>query len=404
MIMDPYAITANVGGQANVEKLKAVQRDFRTDTITIPSDAMLQVGMQATRGDDVYNECATTAALEARVAKLCGKEAGLFVVSGTMSNQLGLRAWLTQPPHSVLLDFRSHVFQYEAGGLAFHSQASPLPLKPWNGHHLTWDDDIADDLILGDNIHCASTKIICLENTLNGTIFPQDEIVKISKKAKEEGLIMHCDGARLWNVAAEKGATMETLPEVMKELCDPFDSVSVCLSKGLGAPIGSVLVGPAALIKKAIHFRKLFGGGIRQSGAIAAAADFALTHNFERLRDSHKLAKRLSAGLKELGVQILYEAETCMVFVNFLPLNLPMNAVIARAAALPNPIAFNGARLVCHYQLDPQAVEDFIELVRVMKDEEVSKGWVPEIPRVNGATEITRLRGRDKNYNTAIKH
>lgn len=155
----------------------------------------------------------------------------MFVVSGTMSNQLALRTHLTQPPHSVLMDDRCHVHRYEAGALATLSGATSLTIHPSNGRYLRWEEDIAPNLILDDNIHYAPTKIISLENTLNGTLFPQEEIRKISAHARELGVILHLDGARIWNVAAETGLSVQ-------ELCEPFDSVSLCLSKGLGAPIG----------------------------------------------------------------------------------------------------------------------------------------------------------------------
>ena len=148
-----------------------------------------------------------------------------------MSNQLALRTHLVQPPYTVLCDTRSHIHRYEAGGIAFHSGASTELVTPSNGHHLRWEEDVLPNLSLDDDIHFAPTRIVSLENTLNGTIFPQDEIVKISNEVRQRGLIMHLDGARIWNVAAETGLSI-------KERCDPFDTVSLCLSKGLGAPVG----------------------------------------------------------------------------------------------------------------------------------------------------------------------
>lgn len=146
------------------------------------------------------------------------------------TNQLAIRTHLTQPPHSILLDARAHIHLYEAGGVAFHSQANSLAIPPANGHHLTLED-VEANIVRGDDIHGAPTRIVALENTLSGTIFPQDEIVRISEKMREEGVIMHCDGARMWEVVAKTGMELE-------ELCRPFDTVSLCMSKGLGAPIG----------------------------------------------------------------------------------------------------------------------------------------------------------------------
>ena len=154
----------------------------------------------------------------------------MFCVSGTMTNQLGLRTHLKQPPHSVICDNNSHIYKYEAGGVAFHSQAQVQPIIASNAHHLTVED-LKVNAITEDDIHYAPNRVISLENTLNGLIFPQDEIVKIGDFAKSNGLIMHLDGARLWNVHAETGLPMHVL-------CEPFESVSLCMSKGLGAPIG----------------------------------------------------------------------------------------------------------------------------------------------------------------------
>lgn len=205
---------------------------------------MIVAGLSASRGDDVYRDDPTTAALEARVARLAGKEEGLFLVSGTMSNQLAIRTHLLQPPHSVLLDHRSHVHKMEAGGMAVFSQATAHSLVPANGHHLTLADDVLDNLTLGEDIHTAPTKLISLENTLSGTIFPQDEIVAIAREAAKHDIIMHLDGARIWEVAAHDLAQQgddfgeEALRRELTRLCEPFKSVSLCLSKGIGAPIG----------------------------------------------------------------------------------------------------------------------------------------------------------------------
>lgn len=213
-------------------RLATVSRDFRSDTITVPTPRMFRAMEDASRGDDVYEEDETTAHFQASIAKLAGKEDALFVVSGTMSNQLALRTHLKQPPHSVLLDDRAHVHRYEAGALATLSGATSYTLRPSNGRYLRWEEDIKPNLVLeDDNIHYAPTKIISLENTLYGTVFPQEEIKRISTHARELGIIMHLDGARIWNVAAATGLSIQ-------ELCEPFDSVSLCLSKGLGAPIG----------------------------------------------------------------------------------------------------------------------------------------------------------------------
>jgi len=311
------------------------------------------------------------------MAKLTGKEAALFVPSGTMSNQLALRTHLKQPPYAVLCDHRAHIHRYEAGGTAFHSGATTIPVAPANGHHLTLAD-VQANIILGDDVHFAPVEVIALENTLNGTIIPQEEVVAISDYAHSEGLQMHLDGARLWHVAIETSTPMN-------ELCAPFDSVSLCFSKGLGAPIGSCLVGTKDFIKRARWFRKLFGGGMRQTGILTASAAFALTHNFPRLIGVHELAKRLENGLKDLGVYITSPAETCMIFFDPSPLGIDYPELVQRAEALPNPILIGGSRLVVHIQTTQAAVDDLLGLLRTMAEEKKAVGFVYS-PQANGTT------------------
>lgn len=215
------------------------------DTITMPTDAQLMAGVRASRGDSVMLEDDATTALEKRIAAMSGKEAGLFVASGTMGNQLGLRATLQAPPHSMVLDHRAHIHIYEAGGAAVLSQVTSHALVPANGTHLT-ARDVERALQPTNDVHFAPTKLIALENTMNGVVFPQEEIVRIGELARKHDIPMHLDGARAWNAAAkvveERGLDAKNeahLTQVLAELLEPFDSVSLCLSKGLGAPIGS---------------------------------------------------------------------------------------------------------------------------------------------------------------------
>lgn len=328
---------------------------------------MMAYAAEASRGDDVYKADQCTIALEAHVARITGKEAGLFCASGTMTNQLAIRTHLLQPPHSVLCDARAHVHCNEAGGIAHHSQATTLPIIPQNGRHLTLKD-VKPALILSDNIHYAPTRLISLENTLNGTIFPQDDIVAISEYAHSVGVKMHLDGARIWNVAAETGISLQVL-------CEPFDTVSLCLSKGIGAPIGSILVGSHEFISRARWFRKMFGGGWRQSGYLAAAAAYALTHNFPLLAGTHLLARKLEAGLRDIGVRIL-TSETNMVFFDAPSVGIPFDELTTRAIALSDPLYVGGSRLVIHYQTSEKAVDDLLELIRVMAEEKRKEGFV----------------------------
>ncbi|KAI0724330.1 pyridoxal phosphate-dependent transferase [Cerioporus squamosus] len=348
--------------------MQEVSRSFISDTITVPTPEMYAYASKASVGDDVYHEPCTLA-LEAHMAKITGKEAALFVPSGTMSNQIALRTHLKQPPYAVLCDHRSHIVRYEAGGLAFHSGAHAQMVIPSNGHHITLED-VQGEIVLGQEIHSCPTEVISLENTLNGTIFPQDEIIRISDYARSKGVKMHLDGARIWHVAAETG-------KPLTELLAPFDSVSLCFSKGLGAPIGSCLVGPKEYIQRARWFRKMFGGGMRQTGFMAASAAYALTHNFPLLPAVHQLTRKLEASLIEIGVDITSGAETCMVFFDPSTIGVTYAEIIERASQLPEPLKLGGSRLVVHIQTSPQAVEDFLTIVRTLAEEKKAAGFVP---------------------------
>ncbi|BEI83495.1 hypothetical protein CcaverHIS002_0400990 [Cutaneotrichosporon cavernicola] len=364
-------VTAAFGGAANVAQLHKTSRDFRSDTLTMPTDAQLRAAQTATRGDDVYREDGDVAALEARLASLSGMEACLFAPSGTMTNQLAIRSHLVQPPHAVLLDQRAHVHQYEAGGMALFSQATSHTVVP-QGDHLTLEE-VEGALQLGTDIHRAPTRLVCLENTLGGVVFPQSEIIKISTLVKSHGIPLHLDGARLWNVASlevEKrglGSGDEDLRSVLTELLAPFDSASLCLSKGLGAPVGSVLVGPKTLIDRARWFRKAFGGGWRQAGGLAAMADHAVTHHFPRLAGTHALARKLADGLEAAGYGLVAPAHTNMVFFDP-PNGVTVDDLVTALAALPDPITIMGNRCVVHHQTSAEAVDTFVEVARQLAD------------------------------------
>ncbi|KAG5639304.1 hypothetical protein H0H81_004506 [Sphagnurus paluster] len=382
-----FDILAPTHVQDNLNKAREIARTFISDTITVPTPEMYAYASRATIGDDVYND-PSTIALESHMAQLTGKEAALFMTSGTASNQLALRTHLKQPPYTVLCDHRAHIHKYEAGGTAFHSGAAVTPVIPSNGaydvlpfrfrsitdihlilgHHLTLED-VEPNVILGSDIHFAPTEVISLENTLNGTIFPQEDIIAISKYAHSHGIKMHLDGARIWHVAVETQTPI-------KELCDPFDTISLCFSKGLGAPVGSCLVGPKDFIAKARWFRKLFGGGMRQTGFLAASAAYALTHNFPQLERVHALAKRLEAGLESIGVDITSRAETCMVFYDPAPIGVTYDEIIERGSALPEPLFLGGSRLVVHFQTSEAAVNDFLAVVGDLAAEKKAAGFI----------------------------
>ncbi|KAF9480456.1 hypothetical protein BDN70DRAFT_979312 [Pholiota conissans] len=373
-----FDIVSKTHALENAKKRKEISRTFICKPhlpCAVPTEEMYAYATLATLGDDVYFE-PSSAALEAHVAKITGKEAGLFLPSGTASNQIALRTHLKQPPYSVLCDHRAHINKYEAGGAAFHSGAAVIPVIPPNKHHLTLQD-VKDNIIISDDTHFAPTEVVALENTLNGTIIPQEEVIAISEYAHSVGVKMHLDGARIWHVSAETSTPL-------KELCDPFDSVSLCFSKGLGAPVGSVLVGTKQFITKARWFRKLFGGGMRQTGILAASAAYALTHNFPQLPRVHALTKKLEAGLEEIGCGILSRAETCMIFYDPTPIGVTFDEIGDRGAALSEPLFLGGSRLVVHIQTSESAIEDFLGVVRQLAEEKRAAGFV----RPEGQTGI----------------
>ncbi|KAI8136913.1 pyridoxal phosphate-dependent transferase [Fennellomyces sp. T-0311] len=332
--------------------------DFRSDTVTAPTDEMFEVMKAASRGDDVFQEDRSTKELETYVADLCGHEAGLFCSSGTMTNQLGLRTHLNNPPHSVVCDSRSHVFLWEAGGIAFHSRASVSPVICRNGIHVT-ADEIEGNLIEAD-IHTAPTRVVSLENTLSGLVLPIDEIKKISEMARDRGLAMHLDGARLWNAWQASGVPLH-------EYGAQFDSMSLCLSKGVGAPVGSILVGKRDFIDRARHFRKLFGGGWRQVGPLAAVAKHCIENIVPTMPETHKLAKYLADELTAMGVQLQVPVHTNMVLIDTTDVGLDIQRDLAPVLLSKN-IVIGGqrakSRIVLHHQIDRKGVDDLIQGVR----------------------------------------
>ncbi|MFC1502475.1 threonine aldolase family protein, partial [bacterium] len=230
--------------------------------------------------------------LQDKVADMLGKEAGLFVASGTMGNQVSINAH-TQPGQEVILDSQAHIFYYEAGGPALLSGVQLRPLVGINGA-LTAEQ--IEEAIRPDNVHFPPTQLICLENTHNragGRIYPIEEIRKIRKVAESHTIQMHLDGARLWNASVATGISM-------KEYASYFDSVSVCFSKGLGAPIGSLVVGEKSFIQRAHRYRKIYGGGMRQVGILAAAAMYAVENNVQLLSDDHRRARKLAGAVSSL--------------------------------------------------------------------------------------------------------
>ncbi|KGU21343.1 threonine aldolase [Candida albicans P57055] len=346
------------------DKQSPAHNDFRSDTFTTPTTSMIQSLAQTTLGDAVYNEDLKTIELERKVAELTGKEAGLYCVSGTLSNQIAIRTNLYQPPFSVLCDYRAHVYVHEAGGLSTLSQAMAQPINPKNGIHLTLEDDILPNFIIDDGeIHGAPTKLICLENTLHGMIFPIEEIKKISKFCQQNNVKLHLDGARIWNASAETGISL-------KEYCSYFDSVSLCLSKTLGAPIGTVLVSDKKFILKANHFKKQNGGGIRQSGLLASMAIIAIDENFSKLKQTHIWAKELGKLCDENGIILEHPVQTNFVFID-IAANKINPEKLMEISDKYNVKIYSG-RIAFHYQISQESFENakkvVLEVIQYAKD------------------------------------
>lgn len=263
--------------------------DLRSDTVTKPTEAMRAAMAGAEVGDDVLGDDPTVKALEARTAEILGKEAAVYMPSGTMANQVALRSH-TEPGDEVILDAEAHVYFYEAGAPA--ALAGVMPRLVHGVRGIFSGDDLRAGLRPA-NIHFPHTKLVSVENTTNrggGSVWPMATLADVAAAARKAGLKLHMDGARIWNAATALGVTE-------REIAEQFDSVSVCFSKGLGAPVGSALVGPAEFIERARRFRKMYGGGMRQVGIIAAGALYALENHRERLADDHANAREFARGI-----------------------------------------------------------------------------------------------------------
>ena len=263
--------------------------DYRSDTITKPTPAMLEAMFSAPVGDDVFHEDPSVNRLENMLSEKFGMEAGMFCASGTMSNQIAIKCH-TQPGDEIICDKMSHVYLYEGGGIAFNSGCQ---VKTVEGDRGRIKAEQVLEVINPNDIHKASTKLVSLENTANrggGSCYELEDIKNIKEVCLQNNLKLHLDGARLFNALVEK-------KETPKEYGAIFDSISICLSKGLGAPVGSVLLGNKEFIQKARRVRKVFGGGMRQAGYLAAAGIFALENNVERLAEDHRHAKEIAEAL-----------------------------------------------------------------------------------------------------------
>lgn len=357
--------------------------DLRSDVHTTPTMSMLKAIQQCTLLDDVFMEDPTTLSLERFIADLSGKEDGLLVLSGTMGNQVAFRAHLTCPPHAVIVDRRGHIVNYEAGGVATLSQAMVQSLDATNGTYLTLED-IQKYAVLSDDVHACPTRMISLENTLNGAIMPLSEIKRISAWARQHGIIMHLDGARLWEAVAAGAGTL-------KEFCTEFDSISLCISKGLGAPIGSLLVGTKAFIKRSRWIRKSIGGGLRQAGVIAAPMRVAIEETFlgGKLVQSHKNAQKVAKIWTDLGGKLQYPVDTNMVWLDLATHQIERNNFIELAEKYG--VRTGGNRLVVHYQIGEEAIEALRKTFTELLTGKESAGKKAEAPH---DPEDLKLKGK----------
>lgn len=267
--------------------------DLRSDTVTKPSQDMLEVMMMAKVGDDVFREDETVNILENRIAKMFGKSHALFFPSGTMANQTALKLH-TNSGDQIICDKYAHIFNYESGGASFNSGVSCNLI---NGDRGMFKAEQVVEAINPKDYYYAITSLVEIENTTNkggGSCWDFNEILKIKQVCQEHELGMHLDGARLWNALVARN-------ETTRQYGDIFDTISVCLSKGLGCPIGSLLIGDEPLMRNAIRIRKVFGGNMRQVGYMAAAGLYALDHNIDRLKQDHKKAKEIEKGLQQLS-------------------------------------------------------------------------------------------------------
>ncbi|MDI5991524.1 low-specificity L-threonine aldolase [Pseudomonas sp. MDMC216] len=322
--------------------------DLRSDTVTQPTVAMREAMMAAELGDDVYGEDPTVNRLEAWLANELGFAAALFVPTGTMSNLLGLMAHCERGDEYIVGQ-QAHTYKYEGGGAAVLGSIQPQPIDG--------DADGSLDLakveaaIKQDDFHFARTRLLALENTMQGKVLPLDYLATARELTRRRGLSLHLDGARLYNAAVKLGVPA-------REITQHFDSVSVCLSKGLGAPVGSVLCGSTALIAKARRLRKMVGGGMRQAGVLAAAGLYALQHQVQRLAEDHAKAARLGAALTGLGYSV-EPVQTNMVYVQ-----LGERAGQIKAFMAERGIAVSAAprlRLVTHLDVGSADIERVIE-------------------------------------------
>ena len=331
--------------------------DLRSDTVTRPTAAMREAMHRAELGDDVFGDDPSVNALQEQIAALLGKEAALFMPSGTQSNLAGIMSHCGRGDEYIVGQ-GAHCYRYEAGGAAVLGSVQPQPLPNQPDGSLGLAD--IEAAIKPDDEHFARSRLLALENTIGGRVLPMTYLAEATALARRHGLGTHLDGARLFNAAVALGGDARANA---KAIAGHFDSVSVCFSKGLGAPVGSALVGPKELIQRAHRWRKMLGGGMRQAGVLAAAAQHALEHHIDRLADDHALATLLAEGLSGIDALELQRPQTNILFVNVrggrgaqLLAHLKAQDVLATGLI--------GLRFVTHLDVDRADIDRAIAAVR----------------------------------------
>lgn len=331
--------------------------DFRSDTVTRPTPGMLEAMLKAPVGDDVLGDDPSVTELEKRAASRFGMEAGLFCPSGTMTNQVAIKCH-TQPGDEVICDVTSHIYQYEGGGIAFTSGASVKLVYGEQGR-ITASQVL--ESINADDVHKARTNLVSLENTANrggGSCYDFEEIRQIRTVCNDHNLPLHLDGARLFNALVAK-------KEDPKEYGTVFDSISICLSKGLGCPVGSVLLGTESFIRKARRIRKVLGGGMRQAGYLAAAGIYALNNHVQRLEQDHLHAKEIAAALKQKDIKVLPVETNIIIFEAPKPYTpLTLVARLKEENILGYAISPTQVRLVVHLDITAAMIDKTVSVIK----------------------------------------
>ncbi|WNL38218.1 low-specificity L-threonine aldolase [Halomonas sp. PAMB 3232] len=331
--------------------------DLRSDTVTRPSPAMREAMLAAALGDDVWGDDPTVNAFQQDLAERAGKEAALLFPSGTQSNLVGLMAHCERGDEYIVGQ-SAHTYRYEGGGAAVLGSIQPQPIE--NASDGTLPLEKIDAAVKADDPHFARTRLLALENTIAGKVLPADYLQEATALARQHGLATHLDGARLFNAMVATDSSLEAM-------CRPFDSVSLCFSKGLGAPIGSALVGSHAFIKKARRWRKVVGGGMRQSGLIAAACQYALDHHVEGLKDDHRRAARLGEGLAAMPGLTVTSQATNMVFTQVEKGHIASLAAWLKEHDILLDLVY-ATRFVVHRDINDSDIERVIEVIKAYFD------------------------------------